>query len=288
MLVGTPTSGTKKRMASIGSAGELAALGTGSEGRKRLRGGTPGQGQEKDVVLVSSDGARIPFSSRLLSASSPVWDSLMPPTIGSLRLASPFPASPSASPAGTPAPGELPEVHLPESADCLRYVLKFLEHKPVVPREVHFSRDWETIWRLIDHLTLALSRPTLPVTHLAPAFAFSLLFHLPDLSRSVAVDIAKALPGDECVFEEVAEGLERAKREWGIEGDGVEKLLTYLLSRTLVLSSTRTRALTALKSFDDAYDCKHSCRGLVYAQLCSLLTTSSRKRAFIRSRLCAD
>ncbi|GAA5853454.1 hypothetical protein JCM8547_002463 [Rhodosporidiobolus lusitaniae] len=302
----------KKRVASIGSASAFhASLGPDSTARKRSRGAGV---EEADVVLVSSDGRRFPFSSRQLLASSPTWSTLLPSSLPLLPLAEQLsvrPASPSPSVAtshsATPAPEQQepdgrPEVLLPESGECLEYVLAFMRHAPVAQREVEFPRDWETvraldrysIWRGIDTFTsyfaqtpdltlLPTSRPrrqpSLPAAHLAPAFAFSLLFQLPSLSRSTALQIAKQYSCNPEGMTEVVAELKTAKREWDIEGEEVERLLSYLLLRTLALSSLRSSALLNLKSFDDEYDCEHSCRGLIYARLVTLLSTTSRKKA---------
>ncbi|GAA5974069.1 hypothetical protein JCM11641_008244 [Rhodosporidiobolus odoratus] len=283
--------GTRKRVASLGSTSEFGASLAVDSARKRARGG---QEREKDVVLVSADGHRISFSSRALSSNSAIWDTLLPSTFStslSLRQSnSPSPPilTPSASEGSTPAPTDLPEVHLPESGQCLSYVLGFLESKPVAPREVEFPRDWETIraleryqiWRGIDQFTSSFSHTSLDPVHLAPAFLFSLLFHLPTLTRQLVHRIAKHVASGPDALQGVVEALERGKKEWegvGEEG-GVEKLLSYLLTRTLHLSILRTRALDALKAFDDRYDCEDGCKGIHYEHVASLLSTSSRKK----------
>ncbi|GAA5890929.1 hypothetical protein JCM6882_008859 [Rhodosporidiobolus microsporus] len=288
MLDSHATPSRNKRVASMGSAAEFhASLGPGSVARKRSRGG--GHAQQADVVLVSSDGHRFPFSSRALSASSPIWDTLLPSSSSFPTSDIPGRASPSPSLSGTtPAPADLPEVHLPESAACLAFVLRFLEHAPVGGmREVEFPRDWEvvraldrySIWRGVDAFTTAFSNSPLPPTLLPPAFAFSQLFDLPALARDVALQVAKCVSADADAVRKLVEGLEEARREWGVEGEGVQKLLSWLLLRSTSLHTLRHRALHALKSFDDPYDCEHSCRGLVYAQLVAVLTTTSRKKA---------
>ncbi|GAA6010298.1 hypothetical protein JCM10207_005162 [Rhodosporidiobolus poonsookiae] len=275
---------TKKRPASLGSAFDSAAALAFESARKRARG--PTQGQEADVVLVSSDGHRFPFSSRMLSASAPIWDTLLPPALSHAapsRLGSPAPSISSTSTSTTPA--DLPEVHLPDSAQCLAYLLPFLHPAPVRPRPVEFPRDWETvraadrysIWRALDALSLSLSPPLPTPTLLAPAFAFALVFRFPDLARSTALEIAKYATTMDRV-REVTDGLARAREEWGVEGRGVEQLLTWLLLRLTHLTTLRSSALHALRAFDDPYDCEHSCTGLVYAHLCDVLSTTSRKR----------
>ncbi|TNY21728.1 hypothetical protein DMC30DRAFT_186274 [Rhodotorula diobovata] len=86
-----------------------------------------------DFVLVSSDNQRFPFSSRLLLASSPRWQALLPSL------------SPLLPPADPPAPvtRPLPEVAHPESGETLAYLLHFLEPAPAHTRALSFPRDWE-------------------------------------------------------------------------------------------------------------------------------------------------
>ncbi|BGP36927.1 hypothetical protein JCM10449v2_000829 [Rhodotorula kratochvilovae] len=55
-------------------------------------------------------------------------------------------------------------------------------------------------------------------------------------------------------------------------------LLSWLLRRTSALASIRARALDALRTYDDTYDCEHTCRGITYAHLVDALGTTSRKR----------
>ncbi|GAA6043143.1 hypothetical protein JCM8097_004340 [Rhodosporidiobolus ruineniae] len=271
---------SRKRLVSLGPSATPGSV-------KRARPGGLG-GQEADVVLVSSDGQRFPFSTRLLLASSPIWADLLPPPTASLppypRPASPSPSTATSSTADGVDPS-LPEVRLPESAACLAFVLRFLEPVPLGSvREAEFPRDWETvraldrysIWRGIDAFTSSFSGSSIPPSSLAPAFAFSRLFRLPSLSRSSALQIAKHVSNSSQKLEEVLEGLRRAREEWGeAAGEGTEKLLAYLLHRSTALSSLRSSALKALRSFDDAYDCEHSCRGMVYANLVTLLNAGA-------------
>ncbi|GAA5831394.1 hypothetical protein JCM11251_004010 [Rhodosporidiobolus azoricus] len=291
MLNGNSTPQRLKRTASTGSTADFyVCLGPASAARKRIRGGHA----LADVVLVSSDGQRFPFSSRSLSASSPIWDTLLPTTFSSSSLSDfPRPASPSPSLSGastssaTPAQADLPEVELPETGACLAFVLRYLEPGPVPQRELEFPRDWEvvraldrySIWRGVDAFTIAFSQSPLPSSLFAPAFAFSQLFQLSNLARNVALQITKHVSANSSAVQELVEGLNVAQREWGVEGDGVQKLLSWLLLRSTTLHAIRHQALLALKSFDDSYDCEHSCRGLVYSHLVSILSTTSRKKA---------
>ncbi|BGP36928.1 hypothetical protein JCM10449v2_000830 [Rhodotorula kratochvilovae] len=95
---------------------------------------------EPDVVLVSDQ--RFPFSSRLLLASSPIWQTLLPASLQGLPAPQPD-VSPSDTPSASPAPPALPEVPLPESAATVDYLLQFLEPAPAQSRELEFPRDWE-------------------------------------------------------------------------------------------------------------------------------------------------
>lgn len=156
-----------------------------STSRKRTKGtgvGGPGRAgaggaleQVKDVVLVSSECAspslpprerladrrsfgknsnhRFPFSSRQLLATSPLWETLLPsspslpPSVAPLSLTD-VPTSSGQQIAASllPFPAVVPEVYLPESGACLKYVLRFLERKPVQARkEWDDEGDWEVV-----------------------------------------------------------------------------------------------------------------------------------------------
>ncbi|GAA5851565.1 hypothetical protein JCM9279_006899 [Rhodotorula babjevae] len=242
---------------------------------------------DDDVVLVSSDSQRFPFSSRRLLASSSAWQTLLPTPI-TVQHAPGSSSFDVAQALGVTAPAEqdLPEVVLDESGETVTYLLHVLEPAPAQARPLSFPRDWElmralerySVWRGVDQMQAALSQPHLPTALLAPAFIFSQLFSLPDLEHDVAHAAGKRCTADPAAGAVVAEGLMQGVEETGCERGRVTLLLSYLLRRTSSLAALRSRALDALRAFDAEYDCEHSCRGMTFGHLADALSTTSRKR----------